>query len=335
MADENGLNLTPEEQDDLEFLLDALDEVLDDETPDENDGGSNEDDVHSNAENRVVNGIKRAKIDAIVEELGTDTKQLIRELWMHGLLGGAGGDGGVWTREDPTTATVGGCPAGSVLVGLTAIEILEIILYIYQKPRFTSAAISTFKSTKEVGEPVGGNGVLTFAIANADNVEPKSLVLTDHTGKIIAKDFDTSSQQLLFDSWTSNKIGTTTWTLKGKDTEGADFSTTISISWQANIHWGTSENTVIDAIAIQALSNKKLGNRYAGTYSYGEGGYKYVAFPASFGTPSKYDNPENNMEVPVTEEVNKKLTNQYGVELEYKVIRTTLSLKGSIQVRLA
>lgn len=281
----------------------------------------------------VINGISQSQIFEIVDELGTDPKQLIQVLWLKGFLGA--GAGGLWENPKLTTETVGGCAAGSDLVGLSVLDILEEILYGFQKPRFTTANISTFKTIMEVGEPVGANGVLTFGLINAENVEPGSMVLVDHNGNIIARGFDTSPQQLTFPEWTNKSIKTTAWTLKAKNVQGAEFSIAINISWQALIHYGESDNANLDAIGVQGLRESALSTRFNNTYEFNAGGYKYVAFPSSFGTPTKYDNPENNMEVPVTDNGVLQVTNKYGVEMQYKVIRTTLSLKGDIKVRVA
>lgn len=81
---------------------------------------------------------------------------------------GGGGDETTWNNAAPTTATdIDGIPAGTTFdIGLTAIAILERILYPYQEVSFASLNSGLGATVFEMGETAGnGSKKVTWSIA--------------------------------------------------------------------------------------------------------------------------------------------------------------------------
>ena len=89
-----------------------------------------------------------------------------------------------YTRSNPTTITVGGLNAGSMVSGPIQ-STLDKILFPYQLPDFSSFEISGQNPSLEVGQKVnGGAGLATFiwTTNNSSNINTNSLSIIDVTG---------------------------------------------------------------------------------------------------------------------------------------------------------
>ena len=163
-------------------------------------------------------------------------------------------------RTDLTTLTVGGLAAGSNVYGKTSIEILEEMLYPYQKPVINTFTLNPNTTTYEIGT------VITSLVLNT-SITKKSKPLT------FVKFYDGST---LLDNKTTGVANggnfSYTYSLNNNDTdmtlkvECSDGDNTVNktttVKFARNTFYGTDSATnapYTTSANIRALSGKKLG----------------------------------------------------------------------------
>ena len=98
--------------------------------------------------------------------------------------------------QSPSTITVGGLIAGSLLTGCGLNKILEEILTPYILPTFSSFSTTGISTTIEVGTKLSGSKSFTFGFTNIGNICANSLSIRDVTlGSNIATSCSISSPQ--------------------------------------------------------------------------------------------------------------------------------------------
>jgi hypothetical protein len=116
----------------------------------------------------------------------------------------------VYNCASPSTVTVGGMPASTVLTGRGLDDILQEILVPYLLPAFSSFSNSGVPSTVEVGCVISGSKSFTWGFSNAGNVQPATMCVRDVTGGVtLATNISTTSPQ-------SVAINTTTFSSCGQ-----------------------------------------------------------------------------------------------------------------------
>jgi hypothetical protein len=201
---------------------------------------------------------------------------------------GINGGSSVYTGASPSTVTVGGLIAGTVLTGLTDQEILEDILVPYLPPSFSSFAMSQTNPV-EVGTTVSGSKSFTFGLNQVANVAANSLSITDVTAAavILSGAAITSPQSAPIGSIQKNSPGSNQWKGTIVDTHAVSHNSTVyTLSWLYREFYGTSANATLTGANIIALANSPLASNYAGTFAFVASNYKYFAFPDSFGSPT-------------------------------------------------
>lgn len=158
-----------------------------------------------------------------------DTQIVTKKYVDDKLTGGTFGT--IYNLESPSTVTVGGLPAASVLTGKTSNCILKEILTPYQAPSFSSFS-SGIASTVEVGCVISGNQSFSWSFGNSSNVQPATMCVIDITDGAteIATNISTSSPQTV-------TISTVTFTTCGQtqqwkgcatNTKSTDFGSSLS-----------------------------------------------------------------------------------------------------------
>lgn len=268
----------------------------------------------------------------------------------------APGSGGQdYTGASPTTITVGGLPAGSAIAGETLSDILQSILVPYIAPAFSSFSIGQ-SSPIEVGTTISGSKNFSFGVTQLANIEPDSLFILDVTGSAtIASGLPVASPQSAnIGTILRNAPATYQWQGTVVDTEGNTiFSGLASVSWFFRLFFGTSTNPTLTEAQIEALSNSSLTSSKNATYSFPGGGYKYWAWPDSFGSPTTltgFKDTSTNLAVSMASSVDDSaysniqngwsyaivsVTNGNGVTANYRVYRTKFVLGGAVNVAVS
>ena len=237
----------------------------------------------------------------------------------------------VYTNTTPTTATVGGVPAGTKFENKTMTEVFNMLFYPYQEPTI-SVLTTNYDTIREVGSPTENTITITWNTTNQSNITPDSLSITVDGTKVDSGGLNVSGTET-FSITPLNKQtdGTVPVTLSLTSTKNKTISKTTNITWMSPIYYGTSDSTTVDSDTIVTF-NKLLVNSYKRTYEFPGGGYKYVVFPASMGNANVFFNAENNLPVPMEKVGNVDVTNVYGVTLSYAVYRSANVLGGSIKI---
>jgi hypothetical protein len=86
---------------------------------------------------------------------------------------------------------------------------------------------------------------------------------------------------------------------------------------------------------IKALGSSPLQSGFAGIYSFAAGGYKYIAYPAVYGTATQFTDQLTNFNVAMNPVYTVSVTNAFGQTTNYNVHRTTNVLGSSINIIVA
>jgi hypothetical protein len=295
----------------------------------------------------------------MVEELDTHTVYVYSQptnTWI--LVGGGSGGGNTYTGASPTTITVGGLPAGSAIAGETYTQILQSMLVPYIAPSFSSFSISGQSTTVEVGTTLSGSKSFAWGFNQLGNVTANTMSIIDSTTST------TLASGLSLTSPASANIGTIqlvapgshSWKGQATNSQSSTFnSSNFSVTWQWKLFYGTSSNTTLTALQIQALSNSNLAGGFAATYSFpGAAQYNYFCWPDSFGSPTTatgFKDTATNLAVSMADNtvpgwgsafvqngwyyLKVSVTNSLSQTTDYRVYRTYNQLGGAINIQVS
>jgi hypothetical protein len=251
--------------------------------------------------------------------------------------GGSGTGSCEFDIEDPVPTTHGGLTAGTHINGLTPCDVLQMILYPYQSPAFTSFYIEGQTATLEVGDKVtGGERNFIWSTINDQNIIPNTISIKDITAGI---DLITNTANDGYETIDigNDKIlttpGTYTWRIIGINTKNQQFSRDFSVRWYYRVYWGASENDTLTEDQVKALSNSALKQNYSGNYSFTTDGtpvYYFIVYPDSWGEISSWVDSDTNFAVDYQYVGTVDITNDYGVTTTYKLLRTTYKQTQSL-----
>lgn len=245
----------------------------------------------------------------------------------------------VLTNATPTPTTIGGITAGTTFNSLPVETVLQNLLYPYQAPAFTSFTLSSQTTPLEVGASVTG-GARTFAwtTSNSANIATNTLSITDVTGgnTTLASTLANSGSTSLTLTAVTKVIATThQWKIQATNTQSNTLSSTYTVTWQWRRFYGESVNTTLAAVDVQSLRVGALSSAFAGTYAFSAGGYKYIAYPTTFGTASSFKDQSTNLDVPFQPIQIISITNANGIATNYNIHRTTNILGSAINIVVA
>lgn len=246
-----------------------------------------------------------------------------------------------YTNTTPMPEEVGGYPAGTTFNAQTIQQMFDGLLYPYQHPAFTSFARTNLAATYEVGANIPiGSQTFTWATSNSTNIVADTVEITQNFAPetvIYGPDENTGSEVItLANTITSNSPTTILlYTIEAENTQGDTISATISASWRFRTFHGTSVSTSLNEAGIEGLASNPLSTSFAGTKSFAAGGYKYICYPASFGTATSFTDAATNLNVPMEAPSLVSVTNSFGVTTNYRVHRSTNILGGSINIIVA
>jgi hypothetical protein len=239
-----------------------------------------------------------------------------------------------YTNTETTPTSIGGISSGSTFDTKTLQEMLDLLLYPYQPPSFSSFSLSGNPGTLEVGQTfTGGLNTFNWGTNNSVNVNANSLYMTSTSGGTVITGLANDGSESIDIGTNITKTGlyTETWRMYGVSTETSTFSRSTSLNWRWKVYYGESENLTLDGTEIQSLTSNTFKSSRNGTYYVATVGYKFVAWPTIFGTLSTITDPDsNNAPIAVNTEEIVQVVNQYGVTQDYYLYRTTNYLNGSL-----
>jgi hypothetical protein len=271
--------------------------------------------------------------------------------------------GSLFTADIPVSLTggktVGRYATGSTIpaIGKTAQEVFLDIASEYLPPAFTAFAMSGQATIVEVGTVISGNKTFTWATTNNGNVQLNTVKVTDVTNTVdIATGLanDGTEAITLPTPISKSLLASHQWRASALNTQAGNFQSSVfTVNWQFKRFVGTNTNPTLDETAIEALANNSLGANNNGTYSLVAGGYKYLCFPFSYGSPTTstgikdtatgfpvamadssddtfYSNIENGWSYGLV-----AVTNALGVTHNYRVYRSKNILGGSINIQVS
>lgn len=186
------------------------------------------------------------------------------EDFLNSLKGSGSGTSEVFDREDKTAVTVGGLNAGSSVKDMSTKDVLEAILFPYQKPT-VSFTINPSTTVYESGNTVSS---IIFTISAGKKSKDIKSIKVYNGSTLLTTITDSVSAGGTF-TYTYNCNITSNTTLKVEVSDGDNIvSTTKNISFAYKSYYGYVANgTTVDETAIKALQNSTVKTSKALTYS--------------------------------------------------------------------
>lgn len=310
----------------------------------------------ANFENRMeayvvsYNAVNGQLIASVANEYGSGTYNV----WTVSLQAFAVDPPTTYGGASPTTIAVNDFPIGTNILGKTYDELFENIYAPYAQPVFNSFTITGQTTNLEVGTPVVGSKVFTWTTGNSVNVATNSIKIEDVTGSVTLADnlANDGTETITLSSVTLTTPGTRTWRISAN--RAAPKTGTITrdynITFRYRIYFGTSTNVILNETQIKNLASSNLNATPAGTLSFAAGGYKYICYADSLGSPATsigFRDASTNLAIemasvtddPAYSNVQNghyyalvSVTNANSVTTNYRVYRTKNILGGSIQI---
>lgn len=187
-------------------------------------------------------------------------------LWINPDESGGGGTGGseVFDRDDLTVVTVGGLNAGSSVKDKTTKEVLEEILFPYQKPA-VSFTISPSTTTYAVGDTISS---IIFTIrAGKKSKDIQSIKIYDGSTLLTTITSGVANGGTFTYNYACNITANTTLKVEVADDTSA-VSATKNITFTYKSYYGfVADGTTVDETVIKGLQKNVLKTSRALTYS--------------------------------------------------------------------
>jgi len=236
----------------------------------------------------------------------------------------------VWTKDDTIPTTIGGIASGTVgqtLDGLTAIQILEKLLYPYQILSFSGFSVGlTISQTVEVGTiSAAGPYTSTWGFNNGSNLTENSISITGLTS--LASLLSGTTSSVTHPVYSFDAPTNLTFTISANQTTGGAATRTQTYSWRKKIWYGKSNSSALtqysDFSSFSSIFTHNLTSISSANYFFpttaGDDQYLYIIIPADSSYSSFTDAGfESPFEPPVTITI----TNSLGVQLDYKYYRS-------------
>jgi hypothetical protein len=168
-----------------------------------------------------------------------------------------------YKRTTPTLVGIGGLPAGTVPDG-TVQELLDLMLYPYQSPAFTSLTFNLLPSILELGQAINASYTVAWAVSNAANILPSSYSLKNlNTNSFLFQNFNGLSRSTaiaILNSQT-NVPGNIAFQIGGTNTLNQAFTRNTNIACNSRRFAGVLDSDGLENILYQLefYSNFGLG----------------------------------------------------------------------------
>lgn len=254
-----------------------------------------------------------------------------------------------WTNIEPVYVTVGGVDVGSVLTGMTAIDILEMMLYPYLVVSFSAFGMQFPTTLYEIGQSTSAVTFPTWSLQNSSNAVSNGIAITyvssgGSTGILATGLSITATPAVIHTPYTSGTVGaTTTFTISASQNEGSAATATQTLVWRSKIYVG--KNASFDHTTITNFNQLTNGasqfitsssSPAASGLAMTEGsGYVYIFIHSSL-------NNITSIAIGATDQTpafsllssSYSVTNSYGNIATYKVYRSANQLNGSFTLNI-
>lgn len=262
------------------------------------------------------------------------------------VIGGGGGSGSsspstpeTYTNATPTPVTIGGIASGSTFAGKTMTEMLDLLLYPYQSPTFSSFAISGQATTVEAGTTItAGAKTFTWGTTNGANITANTLAIDDLTDAVslAAGLADDSTEAIAIPTPIQiNGAGAHVWRITGTNSNAINFTRDFTVNWQYMKYHGKNIAASLTEADIEALATAALSATQAGTYSFTTSGapeHLWIAYPALLGALSSFLDVNTGFPVPFEAPQTVSVTNALGVTTNYSAYRSTNQVAGAFTI---
>lgn len=253
----------------------------------------------------------------------------------------------VWENLEATTASdIGGIPAGTSLVGLSPIQVLEEILYAYQDVALTAFSIG-LSSTFEIGQTAGGgSATATWSATNSSNIVANGMSISYSgvaTGTLITgQPYSAGSGlSIVHPSYSSSTVGgTLTFTLNADQQQGVDKTRTTASRWWSRMHYGKSTNASLTTFmggTLSGGSNSLISSSSfpASSLNFSAvNGYVYIFVHNNYSINS-FAIGATDVSGTFSMVGTQSVTNTYGATATYKVYRSTNQLNGAFTLSVS
>jgi len=239
----------------------------------------------------------------------------------------------VWSKDDAIPTTIGGIASGTVgqtLDGLTAIQILEKLLYPYQILSFSGFSVGLpISQTVEVGTTSGaGPYTSTWGFNNGSNLTANSISITGLTS--LASSLSGTTSSVTHPVYSYNTPTNLTFTISANQTTGGAATRTQTYSWRKKIWYGKSNLTALtqysDFSSFSSIFTQNLTSVSSANYSFAatpsDDQYAYIIIPADSSYSKIIDN-DTSFPFAYLSPVNITIVNSLGVSLPYKYYRSS------------
>jgi hypothetical protein len=251
------------------------------------------------------------------------------------IAGAGGGGGGTYTNAAQVPTTLGGIIAGSTFLNVPITEMFDRLLYPYQAPTFTAFTISGQATTLEVGDSItAGTKTFNWSTSNETNISANSISILDFTNNTIIASGLSNTGTATGDIVAVTKTSATShiYRITGSNTQNAGFLRDFTANWRWRMYWGTGSFASATENDIEGLISSSLVANSTGTFNFGAGGYKYIAYPTVFGLKSTFKDVNTGFDVDMQSAVTTEVTNSFGVGTNYFVHRSTNILGGALTI---
>jgi len=253
-----------------------------------------------------------------------------------------------YTNPAPTTATLGGIPAGTTFSAQTMQQMFDALLYPYQTPAFSSFSRTGFASTYELGQTIAVDSqTFTWGTSNSPNVSAGTITITQNfapSTTLYGPGNNVLSTAITLSNTYSAGTSTTTtlYTISGYNTQGSAMSNaTISRSWRPRWYYGKFSGATINSSELVNLGTSALVSSVVGTYytigSSASAEYIYFAIPNTLAQPSDFRDSTGGCfgtNHPYSVQGTVSVVNAYGVTINYTVYRFTNPTAGGLNAWL-
>ena len=232
-----------------------------------------------------------------------------------------------YTNQTPIPEKVGGIEKGATFNSMPIEEVLNMLLYPYQAPSFSSFGI-TGNTNLEIGQeftPIN----MSWSIANANNVRLNTITALFNDTTITLQDDQKTAignniSMIGAQAVRKNIPGSVTATIKATNNRGKEFSRSVNVSWNYKIFKVIKATDSLEASDITGEGN--FATSFNGIHSFPSGGgYEFLVYPAAWGTinPSKVKDASTGLAFAVVTNHPEITLNRNGVNVQYKVLRST------------
>jgi len=271
------------------------------------------------------------KNNALFVKKNGETKQ--RGSFKGSSSGGGGSE--LYTNPNPTPVLLGGIPAGSTFLNVAHNMMWSMLLYGTKLPVFNSFVITGLKSVYEVGEKiVAGNYNAIWTMSDPEMLQEKSIEI-DYTNDslVLASSLDNiGSQVITLPEITFSYVESAIFKIKAISTSLQNVNKLLIINYMYKIYYGESPLDILTTQALKGLRASKLDENVDGMYLTEAGNYKYICYPKILGLRDDFIDESTDLEIVMAEPQILKITNDFGLEIDYYCYRTFNKLGSSLNI---